>query len=55
MEQYDVVSLDEKRVGRVVGETGEFYIVEAGGMRKTRHALPKRYASVNDEKRSVRA
>jgi hypothetical protein len=49
MQGYDVVTHDdEKVVGHVVGKVGGNYIVEQGTFRKTKHALPEEFASVDE-------
>jgi hypothetical protein len=51
---YDVVTSDEHTIGSVVGERGDYLIVEHGRLRKTRHALPKAFAHPIDAERVVR-
>lgn len=46
MEGYSVVTTDDKRVGHVVGVTGDYYIIERGSLKKARYVLPKRYGAV---------
>src|SRR5215204_908174 len=41
MEGYDVVTMDDQKVGTVVGESGDFLLVEHGLLRKAKHALPR--------------
>jgi hypothetical protein len=54
MEGYRVVTTDEKEVGRVVGMLDDYYIVETRSvLRKARHLLPKRYATVDPKKACV--
>jgi hypothetical protein len=54
MEGYSVVTTDEKEVGRVVGMLDDYYIVETRSvLRKARHLLPKRYATVDPKKACV--
>ena len=56
MDGYRVVTVDDERIGRVVGMQGDYYIVESGSaLRKSRYPLPKRYASVDREYECVRA
>ena len=55
MEGYDVVSSDDKKVGRVVGKIGDNLIVEHGTLRKSRTALPKVFTEVHDSDNQVRA
>ena len=54
MEGYDVVTVDEHKVGKVVGESGEFLIVEQGALLKSKHALPREFAHVDDAEQQVR-
>lgn len=53
MEGFDVKTVDEERIGHVVGESGEFLIVEQGHLRKTKHALPREFADVDESARVV--
>lgn len=55
MEGYDVTTSDECKFGHICGERGDFLIVEHGTLFKTRHALPRVFAQVDDERRVVRA
>jgi hypothetical protein len=50
---YSVVTTDEKRVGRVVGTHGGYFIVETGTIRKSRHPLPVNLAAVDRDKKCV--
>ena len=54
MEGYDVVTIDDEKVGTVVGESGDYLLVEHGLLRKSKHALPRQFAHVNDSEREVR-
>lgn len=54
MEGYDVVTIDDHKVGKVVGESGAFLIVEQGALLKSKHALPREFAHVDDSQREVR-
>jgi hypothetical protein len=49
MKGYDVVAFDGKRVGRIAGVAGDFYIVERGKVWKSRAPLPKRFARVDED------
>jgi hypothetical protein len=42
MEGYDVVTIDDKKMGTVVEEPGDFLIVEHGMLRKSRRASKER-------------
>jgi len=54
MEGYEVVTIDEHKIGKVVGESGEFLIVEQGTLRKSQHPLPREFAYVDDAEQQVR-
>lgn len=54
MEGYDVVTIDDDKVGTVAGTTGEFLIVEHGLIRKSKRALPRQFAHVDDGEQQVR-
>lgn len=54
MEGYDVVTIDDEKVGTVVGESGDYLLVEHGLLRKSKHALPRQFTHVNDSEREVR-
>ena len=54
MEGYEVVTVDEHRIGKVVGESGDFLIVEQGALLKSKHALPREFAHVDDSEQLVR-
>lgn len=54
MEGYDVVTIDDDKVGTVVGESGDYLLVEHGLLRKSKHALPRQLTHVNDSEREVR-
>lgn len=48
---WDVVTSDGGKIGHVVGEHGEYLIVEHGTLRHQKHAVPKTYATpLEDEK-----
>lgn len=49
MRGYDVVTHDdEKVVGHVVDKIGRNYIVEQGLLRKTKHAVPEEFATLDE-------
>ena len=52
---YDVVSSEGRKVGTVVGASGDYLVVETGLLRRRRHALPKAFAHPVDADRVVRA
>ena len=54
MEGYEVVTVDEHKVGKVVGESGNFLIIEQGALLKSKHALPRELAHVDDSEQKVR-
>ena len=54
MKGYQVITSDEKKVGRVVDVRAEHLIVEHGTVRKSRHALPKAFAHPIDAEQLVR-
>jgi hypothetical protein len=54
VEGYDVIGTDDHKVGEVVAIDGDLLIVEAGLLRKTRHAVPKTFAHADDGERVVR-
>jgi len=54
MEGYDVVTVDDDKLGKVVGETGKFLIVEQGALLKSKHPLPREFAHVDDAEQQVR-
>ena len=54
MEGYDVVTIDDHKVGKVVGQSGAFLIVEHGTIRKSRHPLPREFAHVDESEQQVR-
>jgi hypothetical protein len=44
MEGFEVIGTDDRKVGEVVAAEGDVLIVEAGLLRKTRHAIPLAFA-----------
>jgi hypothetical protein len=48
MTQGHVLTIDRRRIGRIVGEFDDYYVVEAGTFRRHRHALPKRLARTDE-------
>jgi hypothetical protein len=54
MEGYDVVTVEDQKVGKVVGESEDYLIVEQGALRKTKHALPRELAHVDEGEQQVR-
>ena len=49
MRGYDVVTSDDRIVGRVMDVRHGFLIVESGRLRKTRHPVPREFVHVVDE------
>jgi hypothetical protein len=55
MEGYDVISVaDDKKLGTVVRDEGDFLVFEHGTLRKQHHAVPQSTVEVDDEAREVR-
>ena len=54
MEGYEVLTSDESRLGHVAGTIGDNLVVEHGTIRKTKHAVPKTFAHVDDGEKTVR-
>jgi hypothetical protein len=54
MEGYEVVTVDDQKVGKVVSERPEYLIVEQGMIRKSKHALPREFAHVDESAQQVR-
>jgi hypothetical protein len=54
MEGYDVVTTEDEKVGKVVGTHGDHLIVESGTLMKSKHALPRTFAEVDEADGVVR-
>jgi hypothetical protein len=54
MQGFDVVTFDDEKVGTVVGESGDYLIVEHGLISKSKRALPREFAHVDDGEQQVR-
>jgi hypothetical protein len=54
MNGYDVVTTEDKKIGTVVDEHGEYLVVEMGALFKSLHGLPKAFAHALDQDRIVR-
>jgi hypothetical protein len=54
MEGYDVVTIEDEKVGKVVDTHGDNLIVEQGTIRKSKHALPRTFAEVDEGEQVVR-
>lgn len=54
MEGYEVVTTDDSKVGKVVGESGNFLIIEQGTLLKSKHALPRELAHIDESEQKVR-
>lgn len=48
MDNYDVLTVDDDKVGHVIREDGDLLIVEHG-LLKTKHALPRTFVEVESE------
>lgn len=53
MRGYDVVTSDDRVVGRVVDVRNGFLIVESGRLRKSRHPVPREFVHAVDEAAKV--
>ena len=54
MQGYEVRTIDDDMIGHVAADDGDFLIVEHGRLMKTKHALPKAFADVDDDEKVVR-
>ena len=55
MDGYDfITAVDDKQWGTVVGEEGDFVIVEHGALRKHRYAVPRSAVEVDEGAQEVR-
>ena len=54
MEGYEVITSDESNLGPVVDVKGDNLIVERGLLRKSRYAIPKKFAEQDGSERVVR-
>lgn len=54
MEDYDVVDIDDSKVGHTVGRHDGYLIIESGTLRKTKHAVPADAAHVDENENVVR-
>ena len=54
MEGYEVITSDDRELGRVVEVTDDNLIVEHGLLRKSRHAIPRAFAKPDVSERAVR-
>ena len=54
MEDYDVVSSDDSKIGHAVGTKDGFLIVESGLIRKTKHAVPLDMTRTDADEKVVR-
>jgi hypothetical protein len=55
MEGYDLISAaDDKKLGTVVRDEGDYVVFEHGMLRKQYHAVPKTTVDVDAERREVR-
>lgn len=54
MDGYAVLTVDNEKVGEVVGRSGDHLVLERGTLRKHRHLLPLAFVEPNDDERCVR-
>jgi hypothetical protein len=55
MEGYDLISLvNDRKLGTVVREEGDYVVFEHGTLRKQHHAVPKTAVEVDEGRRQVR-
>ena len=54
MEGYEVITSDERELGRVVEVTDDNLIIEHGLLRKSRHAIPRAFAKPDVAEQVVR-
>ena len=54
MEGYEVVTSDDDKIGKVVGAKGDYLIVEHGAIFKSKHAVPRELAHVDEAEDVVR-
>jgi hypothetical protein len=54
MEGYEVVTTEDEKVGKVVGQTSHYLIIEQGTLRKSKHAVPREFAHVDESEQQVR-
>jgi hypothetical protein len=53
MDGYDVLTVDDDKVGHVIEDDGDYLIVEHG-LLKAKHALPRTFVEVDDAAKVVR-
>jgi hypothetical protein len=53
MQGYDVVTVDDQKIGHIVDMDGDYLIVEHG-LLHTKHALPRTFAEVDEDAKVVR-
>ena len=53
MEGWQVVTSQEEKLGRVVAVTDDYLIVEAGHLRKSRHAIPRTFVQLREGEEEV--
>jgi hypothetical protein len=54
MDGYDVITFDDEKVGRMVGRSGSYLVVEHGAIFKHRRPVPATFATVDDVAQVVR-
>jgi hypothetical protein len=53
LDSYDVLTIDDDKVGHVIEDHGDYLIVEHG-LLKTKHALPRTFAEIEPDAKIVR-
>ena len=53
MRGYDVLTSDDRAVGRVIDVQNGFLIIESGRLRKSRHPIPREFVHAVDEAAKV--
>jgi hypothetical protein len=54
MEDYDVVDIDDNKVGHVAGTHDGYLIVESGTLREKKHAVPVDTTRVDEDEQVIR-
>ena len=53
MQGYDLMTVDDDKVGRVCDDAGDYVIVEHG-LLKTKHAVPRTFVEIDDDAKVAR-
>jgi hypothetical protein len=53
MHGYDLVTVEDEKVGRICEEDGDYVIIEHG-LLKAKHAVPKSFVEIDDEQKVAR-